>query len=383
MLDKLLKVIVQRLDTTAAAVIAKRKAIERERASGDARDHAGREFLNSEGYTTPLPKAAQNAQNEYARARRDFEKADLPGALSSAITMMVARERRNETAVALQAYLEAEALRQTEGVHPEVKPHFARMFAMGIEPRMLPYVREMTLAIVCDVIMWDGHDPDMLDPASPMTAIFDLYASRLIVKPVHSGHRSRSRPDGADKEAERIRPDCYIFDKLAPTVPDEIVNEDDNTAAFEDEQPQVSTVAAVDTQREAAVEAFAPVFPIVLGDPDKPLVADVDAPMSPQYAQRVAESVYEKNPYKMSVYWPKDIERGEFHDSRLIPALERWVASDDNWTGAEQFLTAARRGEARTFIDEKRRNGISLLASRLVSGDQGALDEAKRLGVLD
>lgn len=389
MLDKWLNAIVQRLNTTAAAVTAKRTAIEKERASDTARDHAGREFVNSEGYTTPLPKAAQNAQNEYARARRDFEKVDLMGALSVAVAMMIARERRDETAAALKAYLEAEDLRQSEGVHPEVKPFFANMFAMGIEPRRLPYVREEVLAIICDMIMWDGHDRDMQDPDSPMPAIFELYGSRLILKPGQFCDRSRSTPGVPKAKVKYTDPDYYLFGGLVPVVADDSDTEGgrdlegDDAAPVHDDLPWGGSEGDSKPPPGPVSKASPPPLPIVLHARDDERVAEAEAPMSPEYAQRIAESVFEKSPVKMGIYWPKEIERGDFDEARLIPALERWVASDDNWTGAERFLAAARRGEARAFIDDTRRSSIASLATRLAKGDRVALDEARRVGALD
>ena len=376
MLDKMLTAIVHRLDATAAAVMAKRQAIEKERASGHARDHAGREFLNSEGYTTPLPKAAQNAQNEYARARRAFEKADLAGAISTAVTMMVARERRNESAVALKMYLEAEDRRQIEGVHPEVKPLFARMFAMGIEPRMLPYVREKTLAIVCDILMWDGHDPDMLDPASPMPAIFDLYASRLIVKPVHLGHRSRSKPDAADQDAERIRPDCYKFNKLARSAADALVAIDALGTPAEDKHPVADCEQA---EPELAQPPEASV-PVALDNTEAQAATMLGPTIPPELSAHVAEAVFDADPINMSIYWPRDIAQGEYGDDVLIPALERMMDSDRAWTGAQAFLDAARRGEAKQFIDAKRTAGIARLVIQLEAGEERAIEAAQRFG---
>ena len=385
MLDKLLNVILQRLEGTAAAVIAKRTAIEKERASDTARDHAGREFVNSEGYTTPLPKAAQNAQNEYARARRAFEKVDLAGAISVAVTMMVARERRNETATALKAYQDAEALRQSEGVHPEVKPFFADMFAMGIEPRRLPYVREEVLAIICDMIMWDGHDRDMQDTDSPMPAIFELYGSRLILKPGQFYDRSRSKPGVAKAKVKYTDPDYYLFGELVPVASDDSGLEGYGTAPVQEGGPTGTSDGDAEPPLSpvSVLEVSAPPLTIVLRAGAHERVVEAEARMSPESAQRVAETVFETSPVKMGIYWPKEIEPGDFDESRLLPALERWVASDDNWSGAERFLAAVRGNEARAFIDETRRSSITSFATRLTNGDQAALDEARRVGVLD
>lgn len=376
MLDKWLNVIVQRLENTAAAVVAKRAAIEKERAGDIARDHAGREFVNSEGYTTPLPKAAQNAQNEYARARRDFEKADLAKALAAAIAMIVARERRDETAAALKAHLAADDLRKAEGVHPEVKPFFALMFALGVDPRRLANVRPETLAIICDIIMWDGHDPDLEDPDSPMPGIFDLYSTRQILMLGQFHDRSRSKPGVPVRPVRYTDPHYFMFNEILPQQT-ESGGEASAGPQTLDAEPESSIDQANHNVAEADVSNAGPP-PSVLPSDQR---GDMSETITPEVAIQIAKVVYDKLSYKMDIYWPTtghDI--GDFGPG-LVPALEKWVA-EDPWVGAQEFLAAARDGKGREFIENERVQGIGRFAHRLLKGDERALEEAKSIGVL-
>lgn len=168
MLDKLAKAIAQKLEAYRTAVSEERAAIERERAGDNARQYAGREFENSEGFVTQLPDAAADAQTAYARARRDFVNNRGAEALSLAVTLMLAREKRDETAAARDRHIEAEDERQATGVHREVAAAFKILFKHGLQPRHLAKVRPETMAIMADLIRWDGQDPDMKDPTSPI-----------------------------------------------------------------------------------------------------------------------------------------------------------------------------------------------------------------------
>lgn len=370
MLDRWLNVIAQRLGTYAAAVNAQRAAIEKERAGDEARDHAGREFVNPEGFTTPLPKNAQNKQNEYARARREYEAADLPRALAAAATLMIARERRDEAVAALKAHLDAEDLRKATGVHREVAPFFGDMFERGVEPRHLANVREETRAIISDLIRWDGHDSQMIDPESPMPAIFDLYASRLLLRP-GPGNRSRSTPGAPTARVRYTDPEYYMFNELVrqPTT---------------EASPELSAPASIDGTPRAddggdPIASHQTAASIEVATVEQPETA---GSMTPERAQAAAEAVFAADRLRMGIYWPKGIEQGDYDTGRLLPALEEWVAGPDTWSGAKLFLDAARRGEGREFIEMKRAAGIARFAAALIAGDQRALDEAHRAGAL-
>ena len=57
-------------------------------------------------------------------------------------------------------------------------------------------------------------------------------------------------------------------------------------------------------------------------------------------------------------------------------ALEIWIASGAAWAGADDFLDAAQRNEAREFIARRRRDGIDYLAKRLLEGEARAIEDA-------
>ncbi len=378
MLDKVVNFIVQRLAAYTTEVNAKREAIEKERAGDVARDHAGREFVHPEGYTTPLPRAAQMAQERYARARRDFEKADVTGALAAVIALMIARERRDETAAALKAYLAAEDTRKREGVHPEVKPFFADMFEMGIEPRRLPYVRAETLAVISDMIMWDGNDPEMQDPASPMPAIFELYSNRLILKPGQFGDRSRSTIGTPARQVRYSDPEYFMFNELVgPTPGGGVLDSGDGQGGAEDAAPTEDTEADTSETSELTIDDNTHVFPITL----TAAASDTSDTLSPEDAKRIAEAVFDGNPFNMRIYWPKEgYEIGDFSLERLIPALEQRIDSGDAWSGVERFLAAARLDEARQFIESERRTRIEGLAAAMMRGDERSMADARAAG---
>jgi hypothetical protein len=373
MLDRLLNVVAHKLGSYTAAVNAQRRTIEAERASDSARDHAGREFVNPEGFTTPLPKAAQNAQNAYARARRDFEKADPMGALAATVAMMVARERRDEAVAALKAHQAAEDLRKDEGVHQDIRPFFADMFELGIEPRRLANVRVETLVIICDMIMWDGHDPDMEDEASPMPDIFGIYASRQILKSGQFGAGTRSKPGVPLAPVRHTDPEYFMFNYLVSA------NDDQASAA---QQPEAlapaepaETLGQVDRPVSAPVAIEPPVVSAALAERET-------QELTPDDARRLADAIFNADPHRMGIYWPRDIDVGEYDPAKLIPALERMAASERNWSGVADFLGAARQGQAREFIKGRQASGVQRLAADLLAGDERAVTTARRLGLM-
>lgn len=196
MFDRLTKGAMARLESHAAAVKKQRDEIERERAGDDPREWAGRFLKNSEGYSTSPAKAAENTQKEYARARREWEKVGAP-MIASAVAMMVARERRDEAAAVLKAHEDSEFERQRTRVHPEVRSYFATMFDHGVQPERLANVRVELIAIVSDLIRWDGADQEWSDADNPVPDVFRIYAKRLLEQPNLNYHKPKSVPGEA------------------------------------------------------------------------------------------------------------------------------------------------------------------------------------------
>ena len=207
MLDKLLKTVNRLVDRHAAEAEGLRANVERERAGDHARQHAGREFQNPEGYTTPLRKNAENSQVAYARARKAFEKDGGLRALANYMAMEIARQRRDEAVVALKKHEAEEAQRLATGVHKEVAAFFALMFRDGVEPRHLANVSEDVRVIISDLIRWDGHDWDRVGPDSPVPQVIAIYRHRAKVRPGRMGDKARSRPC----EAGSDDPNLYRF----------------------------------------------------------------------------------------------------------------------------------------------------------------------------
>ena len=217
MLDTIIKNVLARLSVHAAAVKAQREGIERERAGDKARAHAGRMLESPEGYATNPRTALEDAQKEFARARREWEKLGIP-ALTLFATYMVARERRDEMAAWLQRHEATEQARRTGDLHREVKPFFNRLVALGLLPRHVANVRPETLAIISDLIRWDGHDPDMKDPASPVGAVFGVYAERSMLQPGQVDRVERSVPGLPPIPVKLTDRRYFRFDILAPVA---------------------------------------------------------------------------------------------------------------------------------------------------------------------
>lgn len=111
-----------------------------------------------------------------------------------------------------------------------------------------------------------------------------------------------------------------------------------------------------------------------------PVQAGPRPPITLAEATEIAEQIYEQDPYRAKLLWPKKgIARGDYNLDRLIPALENWIA-EDGWIAAQKFLDEARLGRAREFIEESRRRDVQFIAKELVDGDQYTLAEARRFG---
>lgn len=320
MLDKMLKGVLARLEANSAAVIAQQTAIERERAGDEARDHAGRMLESPEGYSYTPSRAYQKAQKDYAKARRDWEEKGL-GALELFATLMIARERRDEAKAWFHQHASAAAHRQTTGIHPEIVPFFALMFEQGVEPRHLANVRQALMAIICDMLRWDGHDPDMTDPTSPIAAIFAIYAERLLLVPGQFGDRSRSVPGVAMAPVRQADPRYYMFGDLVPPPPahnpqDIVINQAEGSDGEVTHRPP-------EVRHEPTVEQSAmPICELSACD-DTVTVLD-------EYAL------------------PASINADDAET--LLRGAEQWVRSDYDWEDALKAATGYGLGDAAQII---------------------------------
>lgn len=238
MLDKLMKTVSHLTNKHDADTAALRARVERERAGDHARQHAGREFQNPEGHTTPLRRNAENAQVAYARARKAFEKDNGLSALANYMAMEIARQRRDEAAAALKKHEAEEAQRLATGVHKEVAAFFALLFGDGVEPRHLANISEDVRVIISDLIRWDGYDWDRLDPESPVPQVVAIYRHRAKVRPGREGHKTRSQP----REVGNADPNLYRFGDNGAGPANRLL---DDRQAFD--EPQATRTAEVVT----------------------------------------------------------------------------------------------------------------------------------------
>lgn len=394
MLDVIIRSIVRKLDEHAQEVRAQRVKIERERAGGEPRKIATAILKHPEGYATSPREAAESAQKAYAKARAEWELAGIP-MLSKLATLAIARERRDETAAALRDHEETQTVRKATKVHPDFRRLNDAMIAHGVQTGHAATATDGVIAIVSDILMWAGADPDMLDPDSPLPAILDVYGTRLILTPGQSGERSRSRPGVPVRQVKYTDPEYYMFNEVAlpavAIVPGKKVEAPPELAAVEEAEPTPAPIGTETVPTVVAPVAMPDRTPAASAEPEpepEPAPAPStpssreasDQPISAELAQRIAEAVFNGNPFKLGIYWPKNgYPVGDYEPARLIPALEKAI-EDDPWDGWMDFLAAARRGQASEFIKGKRRSGVTHLAIQLQRGDERALGEARAAG---
>lgn len=364
MLDRLLNKIATRLDAAAAAVRDQRAELERERAGDTSRQYAGTMLKNSEGYSTTLRAAAQNSQKEYALLRREWEKEGLP-AMALLTALVIGRERRDEAREAYLQHKKDEATRLDTGVHLDVRACFAAMYEHGVEPRHLATVRPEMIAIVSDLLRWDGHDPETSDPDSPLAQVFAIYANRSILKPGQVVVEPRSAPGVPPRAVRYTDPVYYMFDELIPK-------------AFHGAEAAVAKTAGADII-DAPIYAIEPpdiAVDIATSSDPVDLGMQLLTPLSAKaYAERIAD-------HRMAAYWPE--EGGEYRSydmDKLLPALRRSADSGEAPAGVAMFSDAASNGRAREFFEDVRERIITKVTTELLAGDDRALADARSLNL--
>ena len=376
MLDRLYKGIINKLDAATAVVATQRADLERERAGDVARPYAGIMLKNSEGHSTALRAAAQNSQKEYARLRREWEELGQP-AMALMGALAVARERRDETREAFLQHEKDEAHRVETGVHLDIRAFFAAMFEHGVQPRHLAKVRPEMVAIVSDLIRWDGHDPKTSDPDSPLALVFGIYANRSMLKPGQAIGEPRSVPGAPPSAVLYTDPVYYVFDELIPKAVGGF-----ETAFAETPRPDGDHVK-VDLGKAGIIDASnyqTGSSPLTLGiEPGNAPVPDKPPPLTPAQANAYAERIAD---HRMAAYWPE--EGGEYRSydmDKLLPALRRLVDSGKAPVGVALFLDEASNGRAREFFEDARQRIVAALKTRLEAGDDRALAEARSLNL--
>jgi hypothetical protein len=260
-----------------------------------------------------------------------------------------------------------------------IKACFAAMFAHGIEPRQLANVRPETIAIISDLIRWDGHDPHMKDSTSPVPQVVEIYRSRLLLTPGQLGSGARSVPEPLTGRLSKGS-NFYVFDHLVPAASN--VSQAADIAASKESPTEVKSTNVEGDEPAYAMPQAAPATPTgndVAGVAEP--IEDGHA-MTPTRAKIYAEFLADNHRFQVALYWPKDgVTRDDYEPDRLAPALEKWIASGGAWSGAEAFLVAVRQGQGREFIAERRAMAIARLTPLLLNGDKHTVDDARSLGL--
>ena len=410
MLDAIKKMAAEFLGIGLRELRTAREALHVEVASDDGRYAARTQLTHPEGSTTPLNDAADRAQQAFAKVRETLE-AELPKVMHLLLAYEVAQQRRDEAGAARDRHWDVEMTRRSSGLHPKVDDYFRRLFKHGVGPHNLAQHRDEDVAILGDLHRWKAEDPKYLNPDNPWRLLYNIYATRLIAVP-GSGRSAKRSVVGVPVRTKRYAADkWYMFNEVVaqfgtalviPSITPTIVSPPLSSAA-----PVVVPSVSLQTASVVVVAPAVPAprasaegIPAAEEAPSPTSIVEEDAGMATEVgsadgnaeagslrqlshgrAFAIAEALYERDAYRIGIFWPKEgVARDDYTPETLIPALQRWVASDDNWIGAENFLAAALAGHAREFIDGKRSAGISRLAAALIQRDEESLAQARRHG---
>ena len=401
MLDEIEKVAMNLLSMSKDEVRQVRDALLVEVASDDSRYAARTALKHPEGSTTPLNEAADRSQQTYAKVRERLMK-ELPKLLGLILAEQVAREQRDEAAVARDRHWDAEYERRAVGPHPETRDLFARLFKHGVTPWHLKALRDEEVAIIADLIRWKANDARYKKADNPWRGVLRDYANRLILEADYGVTVKQSIRGTPVRGKRYTSPKYYMFNEMvkphwsaAPAAPTNAGDQydDDQATAVPDQTEQAVSAA----QNLVAIEQVDMPEPgtaaseqVALGDDTAQEEADQERPsvqageiqIDAERARIIAEGIFTADRWRMKIYWPADVQEGDYEPSALIPALERMVGSSRSWSGAERFLEAARRGEARQFIETRRADGIAYLATQLQAGEDKALAAAREFGLV-
>lgn len=403
MLDEIEKIAIELLGMTKDEVQQVREALLNEVVQDEARYAARTALKHPEGSTTPLNEAADRSQQAYAKIRQRMMK-EMPRLLALILSEQVARQQRDEAALARDRHWDAEHERRAVGPHPETRDLFGRLFKHGVTPWHLKALRDEEVAIIADMIRWKANDARHENADTPWRAVIQIYSNRLILKADRGVTVKRSKPGTPVRGKRYTSPSYYMFNEMlkphwsAPQARDAHAADDD----IRENKPATAAVTALEdgsiTDKEPGCDArerghtpegrpenaaLGEDTQNINGADDGLTVAQAaNAPIDDERARSLAEAVYAADQIRMKIYWPSDIQEGDYDPVNLIPALERFVASDRNWPGAERFLDAARRGEAQRFIENCREEGIGYLARQLKAGEDKALATARKHGLL-
>jgi hypothetical protein len=98
-------------------------------------------------------------------------------------------------------------------------------------------------------------------------------------------------------------------------------------------------------------------------------------------ALAIATAIFDGNQVKRTLYWYyTGLPEGDFHQARIVAGLKSSIANGKGVELSQRFLAAAEKGLAREFIADRRAESITWLQRDLISGEQRALDDARKAG---
>jgi hypothetical protein len=219
----------------------------------------------------------------------------------------------------LRKHEDTEAIRKATKVHPDFRRLNDTMIAHGVQTGHAATAANGTVAIVSDILQWAGADPDMLDPASPLPKILEIYASRLILTPGQFGDRSRSKPGLPVRQVKHSDPEYYMFNEMGPSW---------GLKADAGGMPGVETVAVtgVVPAPETRSEPGQPPQQIEISPVDHPVVSKpVQKDVPPPSLPTPVEQVHEADEYAL----PQRVSASDA--ARLMVGGQRWVENDHDW----------------------------------------------------
>lgn len=384
MLDKYVNAIINRLSNVIATVSARRDELERQRSTDRfAQSYLGTALKHPEGHTVPLRKSAERAQHEYAEVRAEWAQKG-PEALALLASLVIARERRDETKAVWERHDAAEQERVHTKYHPEVRRLFSQLFDHGITPAMVEQLWPETIGIIADIILWQVSDREGQDADSPIPGLFEMYAERTMIMPGGSHTVVRSTPGVPPAKVKYTDPPHYMFGVRAPTIgtaPPLV--EDDGGMVIGD--VIVATVGPAQDHTSDAVAPPAAVPEATTSTKPAPAAPAANAvPVAPTLDEATAaawaEQMSADDPH-VGIYWPDGYPVGDFDQERLVRALGEYAKTDRAWSGSSNFLAAAEAGGAEQFIADRRLSSIKSLANRLIAGEHNEMERARRAGL--
>lgn len=409
MLDVIRALITEALELSTEEVNQANDTLLAERASADGRYAAKSALEHPEGSTTPINETCRRAQKRYAHLRKQAEKA-LPKVMAGLLALEIAKQRRDEALTHRDHRREDDADYIATGVKTDTRDWMGRLVRHGVYPNHLKAQTDENVAIVADMLAWKAKDPKYKDQDNPWRAVLGVYAGRRIEKPGRAGKAVRSvsgtptrnrhiadlgdymfnemiKPDWAPAAANSAAPDAVEAGPASTTFDcSTYLNEAERLVL--DVHPKATPTAVVappvtasDDAGNVASEADELGSTVPGGPPARSIEAVALAAIDPEQARLIAETIFATNPIKMAIYWPRGWgDQNDFEPTRLIAALEAWVAKGKVWTGGMQFFAAAKQGKAREFIADRRRAGISALASRIIDREESTWEQAKEAG---